>query len=60
MDSDKNHRTVTAVFEAPPAVVRAYLADIERLPEWATEFARDLRLVDGRYKVVNGLCEFLF
>jgi hypothetical protein len=30
------------------------------VPEWATEFARELRLVDGRYKVVNGLGEFFF
>ena len=40
--------------------VFAYLADIETLPEWATEFAREPRFVDGRYKVVNGLGEFLF
>ena len=38
----------------------AYLADIEKLPEWATEFARELKLVDGRYKVVNGLGELFF
>ena len=54
------HHTVTATFAAPPDEVFAYLADIENLPEWATEFARDLRLVDGRHKVVNGLGEFFF
>src|SRR5262245_35153120 len=27
---------------------------------FTTEFARELKLVDGRYKVVNGLGEFLF
>jgi hypothetical protein len=54
------HHTVTATFEAPADEVFAYLADIEKLPEWATEFARELRLVDGRYKVVNGLGEFFF
>jgi hypothetical protein len=53
-----NHHTVTATFQSPPGEVFAYLADIEKLPEWATEFARELRLVDGRYKVVNGLGEF--
>jgi hypothetical protein len=36
------------------------LADIDNLPEWATEFARELKLVDGRHKVVNGLGEFFF
>jgi len=54
------HHTVTATFEAPPEEVFAYLADIEKLPDWATEFARELRLVDGHYKVVNGLGEFFF
>jgi hypothetical protein len=53
-----NHHTVTATFTAPPQEVFAYLADIEKLPEWATEFARELQLVDGQYKVVNGLGEF--
>ena len=54
-----NHHTVTATFKASRDEVFAYLADIEKLPEWATEFARELKLVDGRYKVVNGLGEFL-
>jgi hypothetical protein len=54
------HHTVTATFQAPPDEVFAYLADIETLPEWANEFARDLRFVDGHYKVVNGLGEFFF
>jgi hypothetical protein len=55
----KQH-TVTAAFEAPREEVFAYLADIEKLPEWATEFARELKVVDGRYKVVNRLGEFFF
>ena len=55
-----NHHTLTATFRAPRDEVFAYLADIERLPEWATEFARELKLVDGSYKVVNGLGEFFF
>ena len=53
------HHTVTATFSASQDEVFAYLADIDNLPEWATEFARELKLVDGRYKVVNGLGEFL-
>jgi hypothetical protein len=55
-----NHHTVTATFRASRDEVLAYLADIEKLPEWATEFARELKLVDGRHKVVNGLGEFFF
>jgi hypothetical protein len=55
-----NHHTVTTTFDASRDEVFAYLADIEKLPEWATEFARELKLVHGRYKVVNGLGEFFF
>jgi hypothetical protein len=54
------HHTVTATFSAPADEVFAYLADVDNLPEWATEFARELRLVDGRHKVVNRLGEFFF
>jgi hypothetical protein len=54
------HHTVTATLAAPRDEVFAYLADIDNLPEWATEFARELRLVDGRRKVVNRLGEFFF
>ena len=52
------HHTVTRTFAAPKQEVFAYLADVERLPEWATEFARELKIVDGRHKIVNGLGEF--
>ena len=55
-----NSRTATTLLDAPPTDVFAYLADIENLPEWATEFARELKHVDGRHKVVNGLGEFFF
>ena len=55
-----NHHTVTTTFGASRDEVFDYLADIEKLPEWATEFARELKLVDGRHTVVNGLGEFLF
>ena len=52
------NRTVTAVLEAPNDVVFDYLSRLENLPEWATEFARELKYVDGKAKVVNGLGEF--
>ena len=52
--------TVTAVLSAPRRTVFEYLADIEHLPEWATEFARELRRDGDDYKVVNGLGEFFF
>ena len=52
--------TVTAVLRAPQQDVFAYMADIDHLPEWATEFARELRREGDDYKVVNGLGEFFF
>ena len=52
--------TVTTVLDAPQEEVFGYLADIENLPEWATEFARELRREGEDYKVVNGLGEFFF
>ena len=55
-----NNRTVTIVLPAPADEVFAYLADIENLPDWATDFARELKVVDGRHKVVNGLGELFF
>lgn len=54
------HRTVTAVLNASKDDVFDYLAEIENLPEWASEFARELKFVDGKAKVVNGLGEFFF
>ena len=53
-------RTVTAVLDADQGTVFDYLSDIERLPEWATEFARQLRREGDDYQVINGLGEFYF
>jgi hypothetical protein len=55
-----NARTVTAVLPAPKERVFAYLSNIQNLPRWATGFARELKVVDGRHKVVNGLGELFF
>jgi hypothetical protein len=52
------NRTVTAVLDAPKEEVFAYLSKIENLPDWAVEFAQELKTVDGKTKVVNGLGEF--
>ena len=53
-------RTVTAVLEAPRDRLFRYLSQVENLPRWANEFARELRYEDGKAKVVNGLGEFFF
>ena len=52
--------TVTTVVDAPREAVFGYLADIDNLPAWATEFARELKRDGDDYKVVNGLGEFFF
>ena len=52
--------TVTTIVSAPREKVFAYLAAIENLPKWATEFARELKREGDDYKVVNGLGEFYF
>lgn len=53
-------RTVTAVLDAPKEAVFDYLAQIENLPDWATEFAPELKDDQGDAKVVNNLGEFYF
>jgi hypothetical protein len=52
--------TVTTVVDAPQGEVFDYMSDIENLPKWATEFARELKRVGDDYKVVNGFGEFFF
>lgn len=52
--------TVTTVLSASKGEVFGYIADIQNLPEWATEFARELRHDDAGYTVVNNLGEFRF
>lgn len=54
------NRTVTAVLDAPKEEVFDYLSRLENLPEWASEFAQELRYIDGKAKVVNTLGEFFF
>ena len=53
-------RTVTAVLDVPSDEVFAFLSRVENLPLWATDFAQELKYVDGQAKVVNALGEFVF
>jgi hypothetical protein len=53
-------RTVTTILSAPKRDVFEFMSSIENLPEWATEFARELRLDEHGYTVVNNLGEFRF
>jgi hypothetical protein len=52
--------TVTTILPAPREAVFEYMAEIENLPGWATEFARELIREGDDYKVRNGLGEFYF
>ena len=49
---------VTTILSAPQQQVFEYMSDIEKLPQWATQFARELKREGEEYKVVNGLGEF--
>jgi hypothetical protein len=52
--------TVTTVLPVSQERVFEYMSDIRNLPEWATEFARELREENGEFHVVNNLGEFVF
>ena len=52
---------MTTVLPAPKSLVFGVrVAEIENLPAWATEFARELHRDDAGYTVVNNLGEFRF
>ncbi|MBA3374501.1 MAG: SRPBCC family protein, partial [Actinobacteria bacterium] len=53
-------KTVTTVVSAPRDQVFEYLSNIDNLPDWATEFARELRWEEGEAVIRNGLGEFVF
>ena len=53
-------RTVTVVLDASKEGVFGYLSEVQNLPDWATDFARELKYQDGKAKVVNRLGEFFF
>jgi hypothetical protein len=55
-----SHRTVTTILDAPKDEVFDYLSQVENLPKWANEFARELKYEDGKVKVVNRLGELYF
>jgi hypothetical protein len=55
----KSH-TVTTVLSASKREVFSFMSAIENLPEWATEFARELHHDEDGYRVVNNLGEFRF
>ncbi len=55
----KSH-TQTQVFSATKETTFAFLSDIHNLIKWATGFAKELKKVDGKYKVVTPQGEIYF
>lgn len=53
-------RTASLVTMAPREQIFAYLSNIEHLPQWATNFCRELKVVDGKHKVVSPMGELFF
>jgi hypothetical protein len=45
--------TITTVINRPRDEVFAFLNKIENLPKWATNFAKDVKVVNGNHKVVT-------
>ncbi len=48
-----NSRTLPLTIPAPKAEVFRYLSKIESLPQWATEFCHELRVMNGKPKVLT-------
>jgi len=55
-----NSKTATLTLHAPKDAVFSYLSKIENLPEWATIFCKELKQVNGKYKVLTPASGELF
>ena len=55
-----NSKTASAVFPVSQERAFSYLSDIDNMPAWATEFCRELKVVDGKNKVVTPMGEMFF
>ncbi len=53
-------RTASLVAQAPREQIFAYLSNVKHLPQWATDFCRELKVVDGKHKVVSPMGELFF
>ena len=55
-----NSHTQTKVFSATKETVFSFLSDIQNLTKWATGFAKDVKSVEGKYKVITPQGEEVF
>ncbi len=47
------HQSFTAVSSASRTTLFDYLANVNNLPEWATEFCQEMKTVDGKHRVTS-------
>ncbi len=52
--------TQVQVFSASKETVFSFLSDIRNIPKWATGFAKELKEIDGEYKVITPQGEIFF
>ncbi len=55
-----NNHTQTKIYSAAKETVFAFLSDIQNLPKWATGFAKEVKSVEGKYKVLTPQGEIFF
>ena len=48
-----NSRTIVVTLRSSQRDVFGYLSDSRNLPRWATEFCKELKIVDGKTKVIT-------
>ena len=55
-----NYSNKTVALKAPKQEVFTFLSNITNITKWATDFAQELKQVEGKFKVVNKQGEFYF
>jgi len=60
MKNNLNIKTASVVIQAPKNKVFQYLSNIDNTPKWATEFIKELKVDNGKYKAVTPMGEVFF
>ena len=55
-----NSKTATIMLHAPKDRVFSYLSDVTNLPKWATVFCKEIKMIDGKTKIVTPMGELFF
>lgn len=59
-DSTMHPKTASVLIHAPKDVIFFYLSNIDNLPKWATIFCKELKMVNGKKKIVSPIGELFF